>query len=187
MFNKGSADATFTLKSSIQILHEHNLEAYVLFIDLVKAFDSVNRELLWKILEIYGVPQQLINIIIKLHTNVEYIIKIGKENEFIPATVGVKQGDNLGPILFIIFINAVITTIDDNWQNIKIPKVRHHGFKPNSNILKYNPDMKKKIRHTTKGITFTYNKSLYIDDAAFLFLSRKDLELGSKIIVKHYK
>jgi Reverse transcriptase (RNA-dependent DNA polymerase) len=48
IFKKGCVDATFSLKLALQTLHKHNKEAYVLFVDLVqvlKAYDSVNREL----------------------------------------------------------------------------------------------------------------------------------------------
>jgi hypothetical protein len=48
--DKGCADATFTLKTALQTLREHDQESWVLFVDLVKAYDTVNREMLWKIL-----------------------------------------------------------------------------------------------------------------------------------------
>jgi hypothetical protein len=47
---QGCADATFTLKTALQTLREHDQESWVLFVDLVKAYDTVNREMLWKIL-----------------------------------------------------------------------------------------------------------------------------------------
>ena len=49
LFGNGCADATFTLKSALQKLREHQQEAHFLCVDLVKAYDSVNREPLWKI------------------------------------------------------------------------------------------------------------------------------------------
>ena len=63
LFGKGCADATFTLKASLQTLREHQKEAHVLFVDLVKAYDSVNRELLWKILKLFGIPDNLIMVL----------------------------------------------------------------------------------------------------------------------------
>jgi Holliday junction resolvasome RuvABC ATP-dependent DNA helicase subunit len=65
IFNKGCADATFSLKLALQTLHEHDKESYILFVDLVKAYDSVKRELLWLILERYGVPEKIINVLKK--------------------------------------------------------------------------------------------------------------------------
>jgi hypothetical protein len=40
----------FHLKTALQTLREHDQESWVLFVDLVKAYDTVNREMLWKIL-----------------------------------------------------------------------------------------------------------------------------------------
>ena len=59
-YNKGCPDATFSLKTALQIIKQHNMSSYVLFVDLVKAYDSANRELLREILQIYGVPIELI-------------------------------------------------------------------------------------------------------------------------------
>jgi hypothetical protein len=56
---KGCADATFTLKTALQTLREHGQESWVLFVDLVKAYDTVNREMLWKILTTLGVPERI--------------------------------------------------------------------------------------------------------------------------------
>ena len=39
-------------------------------------------------------------------------MKVGEEEVEINETVGVKQGDNLGPILFILLIQDVTSTLD---------------------------------------------------------------------------
>jgi hypothetical protein len=100
LFGKGCANATFLLKLALQTLHEHNQESFALFKDLVKAYDTVNRELLWQILKKLGIPPQMIKVLQKLYNNIMYHMKIGgKKNKFL-STCGVKQGNNLGPILF---------------------------------------------------------------------------------------
>ena len=114
---RGCADATFTMKLALQTVHEHNQEAYLVFVDLVKAYDTVNRELLFKILESYGIPPNLITILKKLYTDVMIHLKVGSKTETFGSTCGVKQGDNLAPILFIIFMNAVSTMLDELWKN----------------------------------------------------------------------
>jgi hypothetical protein len=113
LLGKGCANATFTLKAALQTLREHNENAYILFVNLIKAYDTVNRELLWTILlETYGVPKEAIQVLQKLHDNIRYEMKVGTKKASINSTVGVKQGDNLGPILFIYLIQAVSTSLD---------------------------------------------------------------------------
>jgi hypothetical protein len=45
---RGCADSIAALKITLQNLSATDQEAFVLFVDLVKAFDSVNREMLWQ-------------------------------------------------------------------------------------------------------------------------------------------
>jgi len=55
--------------------------------------------------------------------------KVGEEEEIeIKGTVGVKQGDNLGSILFIFLIQAVSTTLDKK-QNFATPDFRRYTLK----------------------------------------------------------
>jgi hypothetical protein len=88
----------------------------VLFVDLVKAYDTVNREMLWKILKILGVPDNLIMVLKKLYTDVTINLNVGENLEQFLSTSGVKQGDNLAPILFIFVIHAVSNSLDKKWE-----------------------------------------------------------------------
>jgi hypothetical protein len=85
---------------ALQTLREHNHKAHVLFINLVNAYDTVNHELLWKILEKFGIPPQMIKVLQKLYTNVSYHMSVAGKKRAFESTCGVKQGGNLGPILF---------------------------------------------------------------------------------------
>ena len=66
---RSTSDAVFTIKAALKKRKEHELESWILFIDLVKAFDKVPRELLWKILLKYGVPPKIVRLLIKLHAD----------------------------------------------------------------------------------------------------------------------
>ena len=45
---------------------EHNTQIFMLFIDLRKAYDSIPCSLLWHVLEKYGIPPSLLNIVCSL-------------------------------------------------------------------------------------------------------------------------
>ena len=124
---RGCADATSTLKITPQNLKAANQDTFFLFVDTVKEFDSVNREMPWKILEKYGILKKTILVIKKMYTNI--IIKLGikKANAFFTSTSSVKQGDNLAPILFLFAIQATIDTMHRNWkaQNLSEPQLQY--------------------------------------------------------------
>ena len=56
----GCQDGLFTLKTLLNAHKNHNLSLFVAFVDLVKAYDTNNRELLLKILEKYGAPPKFV-------------------------------------------------------------------------------------------------------------------------------
>ena len=52
----GCQDGTFTIKMLIHTRHNHDLSTYVAFVDLVKAFDTVDHTPILQILKKYGAP-----------------------------------------------------------------------------------------------------------------------------------
>ena len=55
------------IKLGLSKRKEHGLETWALFIDLVKAFDSVPREALFAVLRRYGMPDHFAKVLIRLH------------------------------------------------------------------------------------------------------------------------
>ena len=88
----------------------HGLESRVLFLDLVKAFHCVPREMLWKILAKFGAPNELTSLLKVLHASFVVKFTVDDVTLLLDCIIGVKQGDILGPILFTFFIAAVMIT-----------------------------------------------------------------------------
>jgi len=81
---------------------------YVNFIDIEKAFDSVDRETLWKILKHLGIPEKLTNIIICQYKGSRCrVIHGGGLTEAFEVKTGTRQGCMLSPFLFLLVINWV--------------------------------------------------------------------------------
>ena len=51
---RGTREQTFTLRNIIEQSLEWNASLYLVFIDYMKAFDSIHQETLWKIMKLYG-------------------------------------------------------------------------------------------------------------------------------------
>eukprot|EP00111_Clytia_hemisphaerica_P018594 TCONS_00054984-protein len=107
---RGCQDAIFTVKLAMKKRREHNSETWILFLDLVKAFDRVPRELLWGVLEKFGVPLKIVRILKSLHQNFKVNFEVDNVSHSINCTIGVKQGNILGPVLFVMYIAAIMIT-----------------------------------------------------------------------------
>ena len=81
-----------------------------MFLHLVKAFDCVPRETLWKVLHKFGVPAKVFRLKQALHAKVNVEFTVSGVTHTLDCAIGVKQGDILGPALFTLYIAAIMTT-----------------------------------------------------------------------------
>ena len=65
--NKGTVDMIFVLRQIQVKCREQNKSLYAAFVDLTKAFDTVSRDGLWKILARLGCPLKFLTIPRQLH------------------------------------------------------------------------------------------------------------------------
>ena len=112
-FRRGRSctEQVFTLQNIIEQSLEHQKDLIINFIDYKKAFDSVHRPSLWKILKYYGIPDRFINIFKALYINSNCCVKTASGyTEFFEIVSGVRQrqGCILSPFLFIIVIDFVM-------------------------------------------------------------------------------
>ena len=64
---RGTVDMIFSARQLQEKCLEQNQDLYTTFVDLTKAFDTVNREGLWKIMEKYGCPVKFIHMVRQFH------------------------------------------------------------------------------------------------------------------------
>jgi hypothetical protein len=117
----GCRDGLFTLKALLNARYNHNLTSYVGFVDLVKAYDTANYKLLIDILRRYGAPPKFATDIEMIYRNNTCVLKIKNKVEEIPQSVGVCQGDNMAPVLFLFLMTAFAETLELVWKHMDIP------------------------------------------------------------------
>ena len=106
---RGTSDMVFALRLLQEKCSLQGQDLYLLFIDLTKAFDTVNREGLWLILEKAGCPKHFVHIICSFHENMKASVREGSEKSpSFGVTSGTKQGCVLAPTLFSIFFSMML-------------------------------------------------------------------------------
>jgi hypothetical protein len=63
------------------------LPTWALFVDLVKAFDTIDRELMFQILSKFGIPESMIYVIRRLYDETEIKISMGAEKGSVRNTI----------------------------------------------------------------------------------------------------
>ena len=103
----------FTARQLQEKCREQRQPLYMAFIDLTKAFDSINQEALWRILAKYGCPEKFISTLRLLHDSMSARVLGGTGGEAFEVQTGVKQGCVIAPTLFSIFISAIFHLFQD--------------------------------------------------------------------------
>ena len=102
---RSTADIIFALRQMQEKAMEQQRSLYIVFVDFSKAYDTVNRWTLWKVLKAYGCPESFINMIRQFHDGMTGRVSIGGDiTDALPINHGVKQGCVLAPTLFTLYL-----------------------------------------------------------------------------------
>jgi hypothetical protein len=83
---RGCPQAMHTSREALNIRRAHAISIYtyyVLFVDLVKAYDTVNHALLFGILKKYGIPEELVEVVDRMYKDCKVHVQVGKEKRTI--------------------------------------------------------------------------------------------------------
>jgi hypothetical protein len=107
---RSTIDMMFVIRMLQEFGRDKDIPMFVCFIDLMKAYDTVDRPLLWKILARFGVPSKMIAVIRAFHDGMRASVRIeGELSEPFDVARGLRQGCVLAPLLFNLFFTAVLT------------------------------------------------------------------------------
>nr|KAG5707728.1 hypothetical protein BaRGS_003303 [Batillaria attramentaria] len=101
--------------ATMRIIIEQSLEWQTpLYSTFQKAFDSVDREVIWKLMSHYGFPPKFVNIIRQLYEDATcQVIHDGKLTEPFTVRTGVRQGCILSPTIFLMVVDWVMRQATD--------------------------------------------------------------------------
>ena len=107
-----TVDAILALRLLSNLYREFDCPLNVAFLDIKAAFDSVDRQALWKVLRSTGVPDILLDLTVALHTVALHEntgVRLGQNlSDRLQTTSGMRQGCVLAPALFSIAIDWIL-------------------------------------------------------------------------------
>ena len=116
--NRSTTDMMFVIRRLQELARKKRIPLYVRFIDLTKAYDSVDRTLLWTVLASFGVPQNMISVIRQFHDGMRACLRLDDRvcSRWFAVEQGLRQGCALAPLLFNIFFAAVINVASTRFK-----------------------------------------------------------------------
>ena len=114
--DRGTIDMIFTAGRLQEKRQEQNIDLYMIFVDLTKAFDTVSRNGLWEIMAKFSCPPRYIAMVWQFHDGMQARVQNdGEYSEPFPVTNGIKQGCVMAPTLFSMMSSAMFT---DAFQDV---------------------------------------------------------------------
>ena len=108
MPGRNTTDAIFILKQTIEKYREGQKNIRVIFIDLVKGYDRIPREEIWRCSRERNVPEKYIRLIQDMYQGCKTVVRsaAGESNSF-GVEVGLHQGSALSQYLLLLLVDVL--------------------------------------------------------------------------------
>lgn len=103
--NHSTTDHIFVLKTLCDIMRNRKKKLYCAFVDYEKAFDKVWHTGLWIKLIRSGVGGRFLKVLMNMYQGISSCVSMNNISSSFPICQGVRQGENLSPLLFALYVN----------------------------------------------------------------------------------
>nr|VZI26339.1 unnamed protein product [Spirometra erinaceieuropaei] len=165
--HRGTTDMIFAARQLQEKCQEMRTHLYSTFVDLTKAFDTVNREGLWKIMQKFGCPERFTQMVRQLHDGMmARVTDNGAVSEAFAVTNGMKQGCVLAPTLFSLMFSAMLMdAYRDERPGIRI------AYRTDGHLLN-----RRRMNFQSRVSTTNVHELLFADDCALNTTSEAEMQ-----------
>jgi hypothetical protein len=118
---RSTIDHLSTLTSIVETRKKKKLSTFVGFIDFRKAYDRIDRPLLWSKLSDIGVGGKMFACQQSLYNNLQCCLRInGRYTDWFEVNCGLKQGCVLSPVLFNLYVNSLSQLLNEFAKGVDI-------------------------------------------------------------------
>ncbi|BHF69943.1 hypothetical protein SprV_0301299000 [Sparganum proliferum] len=165
--HRGTTDMIFAARQLQEKCQEMRTHLYSTFVDPTKAFDTVNREGLWKIIQKFGCPERFIGTMRPLHDGMmARVTDNGAVSEAFAVTNGVKQGCVLASTLFSLMFSTMLM---DAYRDVR-PGIRI-AYRADGHLLN-----QRRMHFQSRVYTTTVHELLFADDCALNTTSEEEMQ-----------
>ncbi|BHF80025.1 hypothetical protein SprV_0702314900 [Sparganum proliferum] len=141
---------------------------YSTCVNLTKAFDTVNREGLWKIMQKFGCPERFIQMVRQLHDGMmARVTDNGAVSEAFAVTNGGKHGCVLAPTIFSLMFSAMLMGA---YRDCERPGIRI-AYRTDGQLLN-----QRRMHFQSRVSTTSVHELLFADDCALNTTSEEEMQ-----------
>ncbi|KAK6751078.1 hypothetical protein RB195_002821 [Necator americanus] len=147
---ENTIDHIHTVSKLIEVSREYKIPLCLTFIDLKKAFDSVETEAVVEVLDNQGVPTQYIKVLRELYSNFTTGISPFYKNIIIDVKRGVRQGDTISPKIFTATLENAMRKLEWDDMGVKVDGRQLHHLRFADDIVLVTPSISQAERMLTE-------------------------------------
>ena len=111
--HRSTTDMMFAVRRLQELGRKSRVPLLLGFIDLQKAYDSVDRTLIWQVLARFGTPPQMVEVIRQFNDGIRACVRSddGRCSEWFDVAQGLRRGCVLSPLMFNVFFAAILRAV----------------------------------------------------------------------------
>jgi len=140
--DRSTTQQILMLKLLAEKAKRKGMKIYNCFVDFQKAFDLLDQQSTWAIMQYYGIEEKLAKILQLINTNANTAVRIrGQLSEWFNIMRGTRQSDNVSPKTFIGNIERVMDKNKERGKGISINgvKIDNLRFADDIDLLEESP------------------------------------------------